>query len=157
MKDGTTVDTDGTHEKQALTGIPGTFRSIFMHSNEKKISRRLPPERLARMVETIYGCKWSLTVLGLIATGANRPGEMVRRVEGLTTKVLNQCLRKNLDFGIIERKAYPEIPPRVEYSITPFGAKFVRILDELERLQAEINELEVSGGNRFRAKRSRRA
>jgi hypothetical protein len=35
--------------------------------------------------------------------------------------------------------------------------KFVRILDELERLQAEINELEVSGGNRFRAKRSRRA
>src|SRR5688572_24801351 len=122
-------------------GTPGTFWYIFMHPNEKKIPRRLPPERLARMVETIYGCKWSLTVLGLIASGVHRPGEMVRRVDGLTTKVLNQCLRKNLEFGIIERKAYPEIPPRVEYSTTLFGAKFVRILDELERLQAEINEL----------------
>lgn len=90
------------------------------------------------MVEAIYGCKWSLTVYQLLASGINRPGEMVRSVEGLTTKVLNECLRKNVEFGIIERIAYNEVPPRVEYMVTPFGTKFIRVLDELEKLQGEI-------------------
>ncbi len=90
------------------------------------------------MVETIYGCKWSLTVYALLANEINRPGEMVRNVEGLTTKVLNECLRKNVAFGIIERLAFNEVPPRVEYVVTPFGKKFIRILDELEKLQDEI-------------------
>ena len=90
------------------------------------------------MVETIYGCKWSLTVYQLLANGIKRPGEMVRSVEGLTTKVLNECLRKNVAFGIIERIAYHEIPPRVEYVVTPFGRKFIRILDDLDKLQKEI-------------------
>jgi DNA-binding HxlR family transcriptional regulator len=63
---------------------------------------------------------------------------MVRSVDGLTTKVLNSCLRKNLRFGIINRVAYLEIPPRVEYEITAFGKKFIRILGEIENLQREI-------------------
>ena len=90
------------------------------------------------MVEAIYGCKWSLTVYQLLASGIKRPGEMVRHVEGLSTKVLNSCLRRNIEFGILERIAYPEIPPRVEYVVTPFGKKFIRILDNLEKLQEEI-------------------
>ena len=109
-----------------------------MTDTEKKLSRVSAPERGARMVEAIYGCKWSLTVYRLLANGVNRPGEMVRSVDGLTTKVLNDCLRRNLDFGIINRVAYPEIPPRVEYEITAFGRKFIRILDQLEDLQREI-------------------
>jgi DNA-binding HxlR family transcriptional regulator len=92
------------------------------------------------MVETIYGCKWSLTVYRLLASGINRPGEMVRHVEGLSTKVLNECLKKNVNFGIIERMAYPEVPPRVEYKVTPFGRKFIKILDDLEKLQDEIEK-----------------
>jgi len=90
------------------------------------------------MVETIYGCKWSLTVYRLLANGINRPGEMVRSVEGLSTKVLNDCLRRNTEFGILKRVAYNEIPPRVEYKVTQFGTKFIHILDELEGLQSEI-------------------
>ena len=109
-----------------------------MTDSEKKISRVSAPERTARMVEAIYGCKWSLTVYRLLANGVNRPGEMVRSVDGLSTKVLNDCLRKNLDFGIINRVAYHEIPPRVEYEITAFGRKFIRILDQIENLQHEI-------------------
>ncbi|MEH6576050.1 MAG: helix-turn-helix domain-containing protein [Amphritea sp.] len=109
-----------------------------MKDKEKLFSRKSAPERSARMVETIYGCKWSLTVYQLLANGINRPGEMVRSVEGLTTKVLNDCLRKNVQFGIMQRVTYNEIPPRVEYEITPFGTKFIRILDQLETLQEEI-------------------
>lgn len=63
---------------------------------------------------------------------------MVRCVEGLSTKVLNECLRKNIQFGILERVSFNEVPPRVEYKVTPFGTKFMRILDELEKLQSDI-------------------
>jgi len=111
-----------------------------MKSQEKIFSRKSAPERSARMVETIYGCKWSLTVYQLLANDINRPGEMVRNVEGLSTKVLNECLRKNVQFGILNRVTFNEVPPRVEYEVTPFGDKFIRILDQLEVLQNEISE-----------------
>lgn len=109
-----------------------------METKENNFRRKVAPDKSARMIETIYGCKWSLTVYQLLDSGINRPGEMVRNVEGLTTKVLNQCLRKNTEFGILERVSYNEIPPRVEYNVTEFGTKFMRILDEIEKLQKEI-------------------
>lgn len=111
---------------------------MLMKEQGKIFLRKSAPEKSARMVETIYGCKWSLTVYQLLANGINRPGAMVRSVEGLTTKVLNECLRKNTQFGILERVTYNEVPPRVEYEVTEFGSKFIRVLDELEKLQSEI-------------------
>ena len=90
------------------------------------------------MVEAIYGCKWSLTVYQLIRDDITRPGEMVRNVEGLSTKVLNACLKRNVEFGILEKMTFNELPPRVEYKVTSFGKKFVAVLDELEKLQDEI-------------------
>ncbi len=91
------------------------------------------------MVETIYGCKWSLTVYQLLAADINRPGKMVSSVEGLTTKVLNECLRKNVKFGILEKITFNELPPKVEYKVTPFGRKFLRVIEHLEALQDEIS------------------
>jgi DNA-binding HxlR family transcriptional regulator len=90
----------------------------------------------ARMVEDIIGCKWSLTVLGLIAGGVRRPGAMQRRVAGLTAKVLNERLRKLLRFGIIEREVFAEVPPRVEYRLTDFGRRFDGVLKEIAALDA---------------------
>ena len=113
-----------------------------MKTQEKLFLKKSAPERSARMVETIYGCKWSLTVYQLLANQINRPGEMVRRVEGLSTKVLNDCLRKNTQFGILSRNSYNEIPPRVEYQVTPFGEKFIAILDDLEKLQKDIDGID---------------
>ncbi|MEH6625983.1 MAG: helix-turn-helix domain-containing protein [Motiliproteus sp.] len=109
-----------------------------MITNEKKVQRKSSPERAARMVETIFGCKWSLTVFNLLANDINRPGEMVRCVEGLSTKVLNDCLRKNMEFGILEKRSYPELPPRVEYAVTPFGEKFLQVLQQIEDLQGDL-------------------
>src|SRR5215813_4918859 len=109
-----------------------------MKQQKKFLSRKSPPHHSARMVEAIYGCKWSLTVYQLLAHGINRPGEMVRSVEGLTTKVLNECLRKNLEFGILEKQVFNELPPRVEYRVTPFGERFMEILEQLESLQEEL-------------------
>ncbi|PSB55317.1 winged helix-turn-helix transcriptional regulator [Chamaesiphon polymorphus] len=91
-----------------------------------------------RMAEDILGCKWSVSVLQLVRQGICRPGAMERSVEGLTTKVLNERLRKLTNYKILHRHAYPEIPPRVEYALTPFGEKFVGILDELAKLEEEF-------------------
>lgn len=115
-----------------------------MKDIEKKYLKKKAPRESAKMVETIYGCKWSLTIYQLLADGVNRPGEMVRSIEGLTTKVLNQCLRKNMEFGILERISYNEVPPRVEYRVTDFGVKFMKVLDELEKLQSEIENKGVN-------------
>ena len=101
---------------------------------EKKIRGRIVPPASAEIVHKICGCKWSLTVFRLLGEGINRPGEMVRRVDGLTTKVLNDCLRRNLDFGLIQKTTYPEVPPRVEYQITDYGQQFLKIMQQLEQL-----------------------
>ncbi|HMQ04826.1 MAG TPA: helix-turn-helix domain-containing protein [Pyrinomonadaceae bacterium] len=91
-----------------------------------------------RMVETIVRCKWSLTVINLVRAGVNRPGAMEREVQGLTTKVLNERLRKLVHFGIFIKTSFPEVPPRVEYSLTSFGDKFVKLLDAIDELEKEI-------------------
>lgn len=110
------------------------------HSLEKNCA---PPDKVgvksqptvAYIVEHTLGCKWMLEVLRLIRTGVNRPGAMTRSVDGLTTKVLNERLSDLLNFGIVEKIAYPEIPPRVEYMLTKFGQRFVKILDILDELE----------------------
>lgn len=89
------------------------------------------------MVESIVGCKWSLHVLAEIRRGVNRPGALVRTAKGLTAKVLNERLSKMLRFGILDKHVYPEIPPRVEYVFTPFGERFLEILDGIERLKSD--------------------
>ncbi len=106
----------------------------------KKISRA-GTERpsVNRRVEDIVGCKWSLTVLQLVRHGTCRPGAMEHSVAGLTGKVLNERLKKLVTYGILERREYAEIPPRVEYTLTPFGLRFVSILDAIEALEHYTN------------------
>ena len=55
-----------------------------------------------------------------------------RLAEGLTAKVLSELVVKLVHFGILEKKNFPEIPPRAEYHRTPFGRRLVSILDQVE-------------------------
>lgn len=103
----------------------------------KKNSVRIPA--VSRMVEDIVGCKWSLIVLDLVRRGVRRPGAMEHAIDGLTAKVLNERLRKLQRYGILSKRSYPEVPPRVEYSLTPFGRKFSVILDQIARLDGELH------------------
>lgn len=94
---------------------------------------------VGRMVESIIGCKWSLAVIRLLRDGVRRPGAMRRHVEGLTTKVLNERLTKLVRFGIIAKRSFPEVPPRVEYHFTPFGERFLVIIDAVEAVQRDLD------------------
>jgi hypothetical protein len=65
-----------------------------MINNEKIFLRNSAPERSKRIVEAVFRCKWSLTVYQLLAEKINRPGEMVRSVEGLPQKYLMSVYEK---------------------------------------------------------------
>lgn len=105
-----------------------------MEINEKKKSETA----VSRMVEDVVGCKWAMAVLASVRTGVNRPGAIERSLPGLTTKVLNERLRKLVGYGILTRDAFPEVPPRVEYQLTCFGQRFVGVLDLIDELQGEL-------------------
>ncbi len=96
------------------------------------------------MVESIIGCKWSLAVLGQIRQGNQRPGELERSIDGLSKKVLNERLRKLQRFGLIGKRSYAEIPPRVEYSITDLGQQFGKLLDDIDQLQSQLDQGQTS-------------
>jgi DNA-binding HxlR family transcriptional regulator len=99
------------------------------------------PTAAASMVETVVGCKWSVSLLRLIADGCTRPGAMLRACPGLSAKVMNERLRKMTHFGIVRRTVFGEKPPiEVEYRLTALGQRFMRILDEVQRLQAALDD-----------------
>lgn len=104
---------------------------------EKKISSSSISLNVHRMFEDVLGCKWSLCVLQRIHEGIRRPGALERSIDGISTKVLNERLRKLSRFGIIKKCSYPEIPPRVEYYLTDFGDEFVQILVQIEHLASQ--------------------
>ena len=100
--------------------------------------KRLP---VASMVESIVGCKWSVRILQLCAEGHNRPGMVMRACPGLSAKVMNERWRKMIRFGIMQRTVFGTKPPvEVEYQLTPFGRRFLKILDEVRRLQESVDD-----------------
>jgi DNA-binding HxlR family transcriptional regulator len=113
-----------------------------MAQNEKKILAAMPKlnsQRVAMLLEEVIGCRWTISVLGAVARGVNRPGALERHIEGISAKVLADRLRHFTRAGIFERVQFPEIPPRVEYRLTDFGRKFIRLVTEVERLQSELD------------------
>lgn len=92
------------------------------------------------LVEDIVGCKWSMSILDMVDKGINRPGAMVREQDGLTTKVLNERLRKLQKYQILDKMEYPEVPPRVEYVYTEFGKKFLDIVMAIRKLEDEMSQ-----------------
>jgi DNA-binding HxlR family transcriptional regulator len=91
------------------------------------------------MTESIFACKWSAHLLPIIKRGVNRPGAITKELDGLTTKVLNECLRRLIKFGLLERIAFLQVPPKVEYHLTELGLRFTLILESIEALQSEID------------------
>jgi DNA-binding HxlR family transcriptional regulator len=115
-----------------------------MTDNDKKnltVMPKLNSRRVEMLLEDVIGCRWTISVLGAVSKGIRRPGALERHIDGISAKVLSDRLRHFTRAGLFKRVAFPEIPPRVEYRLTPFGKKFMRLLKEVEKLQSELNDL----------------
>ena len=100
---------------------------------------------VAAALESLIGCKWSLRLLGLMARGVSRPSELQRACHGLSAKVLHERLRKMVGLGVVDRRVFGDKPPlRVDYVLTGFGERLLPILDEIRRLQEDLDRGEKS-------------
>ena len=95
-------------------------------------------ERTAyRRLEDVVGCKWSAAVLAAIGRGVSRPGQLERFIPGISTKILNERLRKLVDYRLITRTEITGKVPRTEYALTPTGTKLNAIIESIRDLDEE--------------------
>jgi DNA-binding HxlR family transcriptional regulator len=81
---------------------------------------------------SVIGGKWKLVILWHLTQGRLRFGELKKRIIGITEKMLSQQLKEMESDKLISRKVYPQIPPKVEYSITKHGISLQSVLKELD-------------------------
>jgi len=93
-----------------------------------------------RSLEDVVGCRWSSAVVGAIQRGIKRPGELRRYIPGISTKVLNERLRKLTDYGLAKRQDYSKKSLHVEYELTPSGEKLANLIEQLHQLDEEFQE-----------------
>jgi len=94
----------------------------------------LPDRTAYRRLKDVVGCKWSAAVLAAIGRGVVRPGQLERFIPGISTKVLNERLRKLLDYRLVVRREFPGKVLRVEYALTPTGRQLSVIIDQIRDL-----------------------
>jgi len=80
----------------------------------------------------LIGSKWSMLVLCCLRSGALRTHEIKRRLTGVSSKMLTQTLRELERHGIVSREDFGEVPPRVEYSLTPLGRSLAALIVNIE-------------------------
>lgn len=107
-----------------------------MKMKAKNISQ--PTKSSYTQLEDVIGCKWSVSVLLAVAAGVSRPGALERHVEGISTKVLSERLRKLTGYGLLEKHVYAQVPPKTEYSLTRNGRSLLDILSQIKLLDDEI-------------------
>ena len=92
----------------------------------------MPACPVATTVQLI-GSKWKLLIMRNLLTGTQRFGELKKSIPGISQKVLTDSLRSMEEDGIITRKVYAEVPPRVEYSLNELGESMRPIISAMEQ------------------------
>ena len=136
-------------------------------SNGKPVKSAPPTPRPPELQRTATNCvaremlvrvadKWSMYVIHVLASeGALRFSELRRRVDGVSQRMLTVTLRGLERDGLVRRTMYPEVPPRVEYELTPLGATLREIVHALiEWSGAHLAEVDAARA-RYDAKAAR--
>jgi len=97
-------------------------------------NKKLPSNLPACPVEVtllLLSNKWTILILRDLLSGTKRFGELKKSLSGVSQKVLTANLRSLEEKGIIVREVYPEVPPRVEYTLTDLGKTLEPIIDSM--------------------------
>src|SRR5688572_28292915 len=90
------------------------------------------PDCPSQEILALIGSKWSMLLMCSLREGPTRSGELGRRAGGISQKMLTQTLRELERHGIVRRRDFGEVPPRVEYSLTPLGESLSRLVRHIE-------------------------
>lgn len=91
---------------------------------------------------SLMGDKWKFLIIRDLLTGTKRFSELQRLVGNVSQKVLTNNLRQMEQSGLIKRKVFAEVPPRVEYSLTDLGYSLKPILDSMVNWGNEYREIQ---------------
>ena len=81
----------------------------------------------------VIGGKWKPLIMFLLVEKTMRFSELQRSISGITQKMLTEQLRELERDGLVSRKVYPQVPPKVEYSITTYGKTLLPVLDTMHK------------------------
>ena len=105
----------------------------------------------------VMGGKWKPLILFHLQSGPRRFGDLRRRVDGVSEKVLIQHLRELVEAGVLTRRDHGRLPPVVDYTVTPFGMTLVQALMPLcawgTEHRAEVEAVTASDERRSRGER----
>jgi DNA-binding HxlR family transcriptional regulator len=111
----------------------------------------------SRQVLARVGEKWALMSVVALAERPQRFGELMRRLQGISQKMLSQTLRALERDGIVARKAFDEVPLRVEYRLTPLGLQLLPLALALKQWgEQHLRAIEVNHA-RYDRRRAKRA
>jgi DNA-binding HxlR family transcriptional regulator len=95
-----------------------------------------------QVLETLSG-KWTYLIVAALRPGRMRNAELARKIEGISPKMLAQTLRMLERDGLVTRTIYAEVPPRVDYQLTPLGEELARLMDQI-RIWAETHVPQIT-------------
>ena len=98
------------------------------------------PECPVATTVSLIGSKWKLLIMRNLLARPWRFNELQKSINGISQKALTEALRSMVDDGIVIRKAYPEVPPRVEYSLTELGESMRPIIKAMENWGSAYKE-----------------
>ena len=122
--------------------------------------RSLERVRCARLIRDSIGLlssKWAVDVLLALGHGTRRYHELLSELEPISEKVLTQTLRAMERDGLVGRRVHPEVPPRVEYALTPLGATMAAPMKALGAWSLKHGEQVEAARGRFDTRASVRA
>ena len=99
----------------------------------------------------VIGGMWKVIVVRELLTGTKRYSELHRGLRHATHKMLAQQLRQLQADGILDRKVYPQVPPKVEYSLTPLGRELGPLLESMSGWGRQVIEGRAGATGRFKA------
>lgn len=93
-------------------------------------------------VQKVISGKWNMLILYFLSEGVFRFGELHRKLPNMTQASLTKQLRILEEYKMVHREVYKQVPPKVEYSLTGRGVKFLPVLTALEEWAIEYQEMD---------------
>jgi len=124
-----------THEEETARNPRAT------RSEDRGMPARVPAPDERCPLDTVLGylhSAWAIRILWWLARGPRRFGELRRLLGPISAKVLVERLRRMEQQGMVARRSLPTSPVQVEYSIAPLGARFVPVLETMEKVGAAL-------------------